>query len=210
MIKHIFFDFNGTIINDVDLCLDLLNEILRRHGKKELSKEEYKDVFKFPVKQYYIDAGVDLTQDSFEDLSKWFINEYQPKSFECGLYENSVECFKYLKEKGYKLYILSASEKNNLLQQTDIYDITKYFEAVLGIDNIYAASKVVIAQNYIKEHNINPNEVLFIGDTLHDVEVARTIGAKPMLVSCGHQSKNILTKGHVLILESIAKLRGIL
>ena len=42
MEKHIFFDFNGTIINDVDLCLDLLNQILNKQNKKTLSMEEYK------------------------------------------------------------------------------------------------------------------------------------------------------------------------
>ena len=38
MEKHIFFDFNGTIINDIDLCLDLLNQILTKQNKKNLSK----------------------------------------------------------------------------------------------------------------------------------------------------------------------------
>ena len=45
MIKYVFFDFNGTIINDVDLCLDLLNEILRKQGNKELDIDTYKNVF---------------------------------------------------------------------------------------------------------------------------------------------------------------------
>ena len=49
--KYIFLDFNGTIINDVQLCLDLLNEILRSQGKRELNIEEYKNVFTFPVKK---------------------------------------------------------------------------------------------------------------------------------------------------------------
>ena len=63
MTKYVFFDFNGTIINDVDLCLDLLNEILRKQGNREIDINTYKNVFKFPIKQYYIDAGVDLEKD---------------------------------------------------------------------------------------------------------------------------------------------------
>ena len=59
--KYIFLDFNGTIINDVQLCLDLLNEILRSQGKRELNIEEYKNVFTFPVKKYYEAAGVDFS-----------------------------------------------------------------------------------------------------------------------------------------------------
>ena len=207
MEKHIFFDFNGTIINDVDLCLDLLNQILNKQNKKTLSMEEYKNVFTFPIRDYYIAAGVDFNIESYESLAKWFIKVYQPASMECGLFEGIVDTFKFLKDKGYKLYILSASEKNNLLEQCQNYDIDKYFEAILGIDNIHAASKVNIAIDYMKEHNIDGKDILFIGDTLHDLEVANAMGAKCKLVSWGHQSKEVLSKGNVEILESINDLK---
>ena len=208
MQKHIFFDFNGTIINDVDLCLDLLNQILNKQNKKMLSMEEYKNVFTFPIRDYYIAAGVDFNIESYESLAKWFIKVYQPLSMECGLFEGIVDTFKYLKDKGYNLYILSASERNNLIEQCENYDIVKYFVDILGIDNIHAASKVNIAIDYMKEHNINGEDVLFIGDTLHDLEVAEAMKAKCMLVSCGHQSKEVLAKGNVEILESINDLKA--
>ena len=210
MYKHLFFDFNGTIINDLGLCLDLLNKFLKEQGKKELTEEEYKEVFKFPVKEYYKDAGIDFNIESYESLSIRFIKEYQPKSMSCGLFDGTYETFKKLKDLGYHLYILSASEKNNLLEQTDNYDITKFFDAVLGIDNIHAASKVNIAKDYIKEHNINPKEVLFIGDTLHDNEVAQAIDVDCALVSCGHQSKNILSKANRPIIGSVKDIFSLL
>ena len=46
--------------------------------------------------------------------------------------------------------------------------------------------------NYLKEHNINPSDVTFIGDTTHDYEVGSLCGAKSILVSKGHQSVNVL------------------
>lgn len=207
MERHIFFDFNGTIINDVDLCLDLLNQILTKQNKRNLSLEEYKNVFTFPIKDYYIAAGVDFNIESYESLAKWFISVYQPASMKCGLYDGIVETFKELKRNGHKLYILSASEKNNLLEQCRNYDIDQYFEDILGIDNIHAASKVSIAINYMKEHNIDGKDVLFVGDTLHDLEVAKAMNARCVLVSCGHQSKEVLSKGNVDIISSIKFLK---
>ena len=66
MIKYVFFDFNGTILNDVDLCLNLLNQILAKQGHKSISLEEYKNIFTFPIKRYYELAGIDFSKDSFE------------------------------------------------------------------------------------------------------------------------------------------------
>ena len=99
MIKHLFFDFNGTIIDDVDLCLELLNDILRNQNKPLVDKKRYKEVFKFPIKQYYIDAGVDFEIESYESLAIDFVKKYQPRSLsECKLYDGCVDAFKKLNE----------------------------------------------------------------------------------------------------------------
>ena len=49
---------------------------------------------------------------------------------------------------------------------------------------------------------------LFIGDTLHDLEVANAMKAECMLVSCGHQSYEVLSKGNVKIIETINDLKA--
>ena len=194
MIKHVFFDFNGTIIDDLDLCLELLNDILKKHKKPILNIDQYKEIFTFPIKNYYIAAGVDFTQDSYEDLAIDFINKYQPRSLKCSLFTRLEETFKELNELGVSCYILSASQRSNLYEQCESFGIVKYFKEILGIDNIHAASKIHIGIDYIKESNINPEEAIFVGDTTHDYEVAKAMGLKCYLVACGHQSKNVLSK----------------
>lgn len=210
MYRHIFFDFNGTIINDLDLCVELLNKFLIEQGSKTLTTDEYKHVFKFPIRQYYLDAGIDFNKESYESLAKRFIKEYQPRSMSCGLFNGTVETVKKLKDMGIHVYILSASEQNNLLEQTDTYGITNYFDAVLGIDNIHAASKVDIALDYMKKTGINEKESLFIGDTLHDYEVAKAMHVNCALVSCGHQAKDILNQAGVPVIESVKDIFSIL
>lgn len=204
-IKNVFFDFNGTIIDDVDLCLELLNKILMGQNKPLVDIDRYKDIFTFPIKKYYEAAGVDFNIESFESLSIKFITEYQPRSMSCGLYHSVIPTLEYLKDKA-NLYILSASERNNLLEQCDSYGITKYFKAILGIDNVHAASKVGIAIDYIKNNNIDPSTTIFIGDTVHDYEVAQAIGVKAYLVCCGHQSKKVLQTVDATIVDDIGAL----
>lgn len=210
MIKHVFFDFNGTIIDDVDLCINLLNEILIRHKKPIVTKEKYKSIFTFPIKKYYELAGVDFNIESFDYLAVDFIEKYQPASYKCKLYDGSIETFKYLRNKGISTYILSASEKNNLMLQCDNFGITQYFDSILGIDNIHASSKIDIAREFMRTSNLNADEILFVGDTLHDYEVAKAMGVKCILVSCGHQAVDVLNKSGVKIINTIADLKEIL
>ena len=111
---------------------------------------------------------------------------------------------------GIRVYILSASEQNNLLEQTNTYGITKYFDAVLGINNIHAASKVDIALDFMKKSEIKANETLFVGDTLHDYEVSLAMGVDCVLVSCGHQAKDILDKAGCRVINSVADIFSVL
>jgi phosphoglycolate phosphatase len=111
---------------------------------------------------------------------------------------------------GIRVYILSASEQNNLLEQTNTYGITQYFDAVLGTNNIHAASKVDRAINFMKDNGINPKETLFVGDTLHDKEVADAIGVNCVLVSCGHQAEDILKKSGCKVILSVSDIFTIL
>ena len=217
MIKHVFFDFNGTIIDDLDLCLELLNDILKKHKKPTINIERYKELFTFPIRNYYIAAGVDFTQDSYEDLAIDFINKYQPRSLKCNLFKGLEEAFKELNHLGVSCYILSASQRSNLYEQCEAFGIVKYFKEILGIDNIHAASKIHIGIDYIKESNINPEEAIFVGDTTHDYEVAEAMGLKCYLVACGHQSKSVLSKvsNNIIdttsdILEIVKKENGII
>ena len=69
--------------------------------------------------------------------------------------------------------------------------VSRYFEQICGIDDIYASSKEGIAVEWRKQ---NPDlKVLFIGDTDHDCDVARAMGADCALVAQGHQSFEALT-----------------
>lgn len=208
--KYIIFDFNGTIIDDVQLCLNALNMLLEYNGQESCSYEKYKHIFTFPIIRYYELAGFDFNKHSYEHLANIFIEYYQKRSLDCSLYPNSIATFKYLQESGYSLIILSASKLENLIEQVKHFKIDKYFNFILGTSDIYAYSKVQIGLNFIKDNKINPDEIIMIGDTLHDFEVGKEMGIDVILTSSGHQAKDVLEKANVMIIDSIEDLKDIL
>ena len=68
------------------------------------------------------------------------------------------------------------------LKDLGIYD---RFEEIMGIDNIYAESKLALASAWKERHA--GERVMFIGDTTHDYETAELLGADCYLISAGHQ-----------------------
>jgi len=193
--KYIFLDFNGTVLNDVDICLELLNDILVQTGKEKISKEKYLEVFGFPVKDYYVRAGVDFNVKSFQELADFFIDEYTRRNVsECTIYSDFNEFINKARKQGYKIVLCSASKKILLIDQLKAFNILDCFDDVIGLENHLAFSKVELAKKYLEDNNINPDDVTFIGDTDHDYEVGIFCKAKSYLVARGHQIKEKLLK----------------
>jgi len=193
--KFVIWDWNGTVLDDVELCHDLINWLLRSYNLNTISLEEYKNVFTIPVKNYYEKVGFNFKEESFEIIGKKWMDEYERRKYECGLFEGIENVFRKIQSMNIRQSVLSAYSQHTLQALIEYYKLTGYFSHIVGLDNIYAASKIAIGKNLIKKLGAKKGEAVMIGDTLHDYEVANEIGADCILLSCGHQSELKLKEG---------------
>lgn len=196
-IKHIIWDWNGTLLNDVILCRDSMNSILKRFDLPLLSTEKYREVFTFPVSDYYQNAGIDFTKESFEVLGKDFMDMYELHKYECDLYEGVKEGLDYFSKANITQSILSAYHYKTLNEIIRHFGIAKYFENVAGLDNIYAGGKFEIGKRLIEKLPYKKQEIVLIGDTIHDKEVADELGVKSIIIADGHQDEKRLKELNV-------------
>jgi len=204
--KHIIWDWNGTLLNDVDYCKNIINRILVENNLPELSLEKYREIFIFPVQDYYKAAGLDFTKTSFEVLGKDFISEYEDKKLTCSLHKNAIDVLSAIHKKGIGQSVLSAYLHDNLVSILDHYNLTQYFDNIIGLDNIYAGSKTHLGLTLVEQLNLPKEEILFIGDTLHDAEVAEAMGVESILIANGHQVKEKLMINSNIVLDDMTQL----
>jgi len=202
---HVIWDFNGTILDDLELCRSTLNKMLCKRSIAPLDLEQYRAVFGFPISDYYKRVGFDFEKESYEILAHEYIDEYLPKSFECKLHDGVFELIRDLHDRGISQIVLSASDTTILKDQLKNLGILDYFDTVLGLDNIYAHSKVEIAKEWMK--NTKPYRPLLIGDTVHDYEVACELGIKCVLIANGHHSYEHLCECDAHVYHDIAEFR---
>ena len=72
----IIWDWNGTLIDDLHICLESINAMLKRRHLPLLSSSVYRQIFDFPVINYYLKLGFDLEKESFDHVSVEFHDEY--------------------------------------------------------------------------------------------------------------------------------------
>ncbi len=194
--KNVIWDWNGTLINDVDYVVDVINPLLERHGLQKQTADSYKKIFGFPVKDYYIKMGFDLEKNCFNKMSEDFHESYYSNFFSCDLYDTSKNALAEFQKQNKRQSILSASDQQALFQVVDHYNIRNYFEHVFGIENKLAASKLNRGLELMYHSGYYGADTLLIGDTDHDLEVGHKMGVEVVLLSHGHQSRERLLKIH--------------
>lgn len=197
---HIIWDWNGTLLNDLKGCVTTINQVLSEWNLHPISEETYKAVFGFPVMKYYEKIGFDFSKHDWEKVAARFIEIYKEEAKKSSLFHGVENFLKDLKKSDKRLSILSASHEKILHDQLQSHNIAHLFDGIYGLNNHYATSKVERGQELIREIQVPREKTLLIGDTDHDMDVARELGIDVLIIADGHQSYERLStkKGQVL------------
>jgi phosphoglycolate phosphatase len=210
--NHIIWDWNGTLFNDVELCANIMNLLLTQESLPNISIQRYKEIFTFPVIEYYKIAGHTFKNKSFEVLGKQFMDEYEARKNNCDLFIGARNLLVELQLRNIKQHLLSAYEQNSLNRILKYFAIDSYFQNVVGLDNIYASGKSHLAKKLAERirNNGTTGKILLIGDTIHDYEVAKEINSECILISHGHQDEERLLNLDIQVVRNFNELSNIL
>ena len=201
------WDWNGTLVNDVALCSQLLNSQLQRHGHAPLGGvEEYRRVFRFPIEEYYKDAGFDFARCSYRQLAAEYMQLYPARLLEGPLQPHARQVLAALAARGARQVVLSASEQAMLDEQLAHFGLTGYFEEVLGQSDFYGHSKVQRGLAWLAASGLEKERAVMVGDTDHDFEVAAALGSRCVLFAGGHQPRAKLAATGAPVIDDLRQL----
>lgn len=103
-----------------------------------------------------------------------------------------MDNIKTLKKFG-DLYIISSTKENSIEKFLN-HNGLNYFDEILGRD--FHKSKVKKFKFLLKKYNLNPNEIVFVSDTLGDILEAKKVNVKTIAVDYGFHDIERLSKGN--------------
>lgn len=203
--RHVIWDWNGTLFNDAWLCVDVMNGLLGRRGLPLLTPARYQQVFDFPVVNYYRRLGFDFEQESFEALGTEFMADYERRRLECSLQPGALDVLGALAERGVTQSVLSAYRHDTLEEVLRHFGVRAFFTQVIGADDHYAGGKLDRGRQWIRDAGLDPREVVLVGDTVHDFDVATAMGTACWLVPGGNHPRERLAACGVPVFDSLAE-----
>jgi len=189
---HVIWDFNGTLVDDVGLVLRITNAILDERELPALDEERYKRLFEFPVSGYYAKLGLPSDDEGFRAVADIFARNFESGMHDCALRHDALPCISALSERGQSSSVLSASRQASLEALAKQFDLTSIMTDICGIEDHYAHGKIDSGRKWLADTGHDPEDLVVIGDTAHDYEVATSLGASCILVSYGHSSRENL------------------
>lgn len=202
MEKCLIWDWNGTLLDDVAAAVGALNRMLVKRGARPITIEHYRRRFGFPVRPFYAELGVDLAKwdwdEICEDFHTFVLEEPQ------AVRPDARAALELAASLGFRQSILSALRQDKLEAALAANGFLGFFDRIFGVDNLDGASKLDRGRELMASLGPAADAPVFIGDTLHDAEVARELGGRCVLVSCGHQMPDRLAVAGCPVVATLA------
>jgi len=180
MIKLISLDFDGVIIESVDIKTKALEELFKSY-KNSIDKIieynlKHNAVSRF-VKFKYIYENIlkkEYTPEIKEKLGEQYSNLILKKMVDCPFVPGALDFLKTFSKK-FPLYLISATPKKELENIVKQRNIDKHFKQIMGIP---PGSKIEFIKKAILQENVKPKEAVYIGDMPRDYKIAQKTGVQ--------------------------------
>lgn len=205
-IKHVIWDWNGTLFNDVDAALVSLNTMLGERGLTILDRLGYRRMFGFPVIDCYRGLGFEFSTDAeWDAIANEFHAHYDRNAVSSELSAGVPDVLAQISGAGVAMSVLSAAESGKLNRQLEQCGIAGYFPYVFGHNDLYGSSKIELGRKLLAKLGCAPEEALLVGDTKHDYEVSADLGCQCALYLEGHQDADRLGSCGCRLISSFAE-----
>ncbi|MBR4038970.1 MAG: HAD family hydrolase [Clostridia bacterium] len=208
--KHIIWDFNGTMLCDAQLGVDCDNHVFDTLGLPRITLEDYRAHMTMPVRDFYTALGVDLNVYKYETISRIWLDMFNEHAVSVGLVPGTLEAVRRLKELGFTQSILSASYEKSLLEQCSALGLSPYMHVIGGLGDESAQKKTDIGRRQLEQLGLQGGDCVLVGDMVADSELADALGTHCVLVPWGHNSEERLRKTGRRVARSFEELEALL
>ncbi|BAZ05583.1 HAD-IA family hydrolase [Calothrix sp. NIES-3974] len=190
MKKVIIFDFDGTIADTLDAMVAVVNRLAVEFGYAQISPEELSILQKLSARDVIRYSGISVLKIPF--LVKKVKSELKTKIPDLKPIPGMQEALYELKNQGFRLGIITSNSQENVLEFLKINQLDHLFEFIYSGVTIFG--KTTIINNVLRQKQIKPENVIYVGDETRDIEASKKANIKIIAVTWGFNSPEVLAQ----------------
>jgi phosphoglycolate phosphatase-like HAD superfamily hydrolase len=202
--RHLVWDWNGTLLDDLTLVVAATNAALRAAGGKPVTADEHRRDFRRPISDYYgLVLGRLIDPEEFARLDKLFHAAYGEGMLACALAADARDALR-----GWPggQSLLSMWFHDQLVPTIDRYGLTGYFARVDGLRaEVGGEEKAPYLVAHLAAQGIEGGDCVLIGDSVDDARAAASVGARCVLYTGGFTDPERLRSCGVPVATTLAE-----
>ncbi|WP_071188958.1 HAD-IA family hydrolase [Trichormus sp. NMC-1] len=188
--KVIIFDFDGTIADTVDALVTLANRLALEFGYIQITPNELALLRNLTSREIIKYSGISLFKIPF--LVKKVKSELKDKIKDFHPIPGMKEVLIELKSQDFRLGIITSNSQENVTEFLNCHDLGYLFEFIHSGVTIFG--KTTIINNVLRQKQIKPQSVIYVGDETRDIEASKKANIKVIAVTWGFNSAEALAK----------------
>lgn len=182
MSRHIVWDWNGTLLDDLRIVIDAVNLSMGALGLDPIDEIAYRDHYTRPVRSFYDSLlGRLVTDDEWERLNQGFHDHYFVLVPAARLAPDAREALSSVERRGWGQSLLSMSPQSYLESVVESAGIAHHFEAIDGLSGPTGGTKTLHLEEHLSRMGVDAGVTVLVGDTPDDAAAARHVGASVIL-----------------------------
>lgn len=200
-ITAVIWDWNGTLLDDVEQARAAMNLVLADLGLPTIvDRPAYRAVFGFPIREFYARVGIDIEPGGqYESAALAYLAAFEQAVAGATLQPHARQVLAELGSRGLHQVLISATAEPTLNRQLAPHRLTDLLDGSHGITDPLEPSKTQVVRRWLSTSGHSPEQVVMVGDTNHDREIAAELGLRFIAFSQGHQ--NHAADGHPVIAD---------
>ena len=182
---HFVFDIDNTLINTTDAVLHGLQKALRDITGQHWDISRLLPFLGIPGLEAFERLGIHSPDQIFRIYPRWeqYELEYQYTAY---LYEGIIPLLDFLKKKGCSLGIITSKTMNQYTCSFLPFQISGYFQTVITADDtVRHKPDPEPMYEYMERTGVCPEQILYIGDSIYDMQCASRAGVDSCLALWG-------------------------
>lgn len=181
----IVFDWDGTLFDSTALIARCIQGACADLGLEVPSDESAAYVIGLGLHDALQHAVPGLSPDRYPDLGRRYRHHYLARQHELVLFDGTVEMLQALKARNHWLAVATGKSRRGLDEALDTVQLRGLFDGTRTADETAGKPDPRMLNELMREFGVDPERTLMIGDTTHDLQLARNAGAASVGVSFG-------------------------
>ncbi|MEV5977696.1 HAD hydrolase-like protein [Streptomyces sp. NPDC052114] len=207
-IRHVVWDWNGTLLDDNHVMLASVNDVCAHFGRPAVDMATWRAALRRPLWLCY---GTILDRDvsgatEWAEVVRLYRTGYHGRAGELRLAADAGKTLSRVREAGLTQSVLSMALHDDVTTQATRFGVDRYVERIDGVlPEAAGGHKAGHLARHIDGLGLAPDECLLVGDVVDDAAAAREAGARCVLVTTGMTAPDELRATGLPVADSLAE-----